>query len=442
MKFLKTALLSAFVLTTNLQADEACDKKSLVIKNATVLNSQANEFVAGKIIIIDQISGTISRVDDTGKTPQGACQTVIDATGKYLVPGMTEMHGHLPYTNWSQNDTEEALFLYVAAGITTVRGMLGDPVQFTLRADIKNHKLIGPHLYLAAPSLNGRTVTSSDQGRELVRKYKTEGWDLLKIHPGLSADEYDAVADEAAKVDIKLGGHVPDGAGLMRILNAKQHTIDHMDGYWQLYTKDPVAFDEEAVIAATLKSGTTIVPTQVLFNLLRSGPGIAGDDLPTMLGRFENAYMPKATIAGWKKRVEQGQLILENYKDAAPWRDEMLKKLVDAGVPIALGSDAPQIFSVPGFSIWREIAKMKEIGMTNEQILMSAGPVPGKYMTYTGDKFGQIKVGHRADLLLLDANPLDDIMNITKQAGVIIAGRYLSQKDILDRLEDIKNRHK
>ncbi|MEE8206070.1 MAG: hypothetical protein V3T82_03905, partial [Nitrospinaceae bacterium] len=121
--------------------------------------------------------------------------TVIDGTSKFLIPGLAEMHGHIPNATTIDQDLEDLLFLYVSQGVTTVRGMLGAPGQFELRDKINAGEVLGPTLYLGGPSFNGSSVSSPNQARRMVRDQVAAGWDFLKIHPGLTRAEYDAMAD-------------------------------------------------------------------------------------------------------------------------------------------------------------------------------------------------------------------------------------------------------
>ena len=175
--------------------------------------------------------GRIAEIGSAGKikVPDGA--TRIDGAGKYLMPGLAEMHGHIPPPDAPKAYTEAVLYLYAANGITTVRGMLGAPNQLELRDKANRGEIVSPTLYLAGPSFNGNSVNSPEQAVSMVRRQKQEGWDLLKVHPGITRDEYDAMAKTAKEVGIRFAGHVPAEVGLIHALEKGQETIDHVDGY-------------------------------------------------------------------------------------------------------------------------------------------------------------------------------------------------------------------
>lgn len=422
-------ILAALFVTTVFSFVATAD--ITVIHNVTALTmendrviSPATVMVSGDRIIYAGESSEAPTVHDVVE--------IIDGNGKYLIPGLTEMHGHLPFTSWSEEEQARILFLYLAGGVTTVRGMLGDPVQFELREKIAAGEIAGPMLYLAAPSLNGNTVASPAHGRELIRRYAGEGWDLQKIHPGLTRAEYDAIAEEANGLNYPFGGHVPAEVGLERAMDAGQASMDHMDGYLQMFEggqREMTDEDFKTLINMTKRSGTWVVPTQELFNLL-----IGGGDVDALSARPENRYITPEQLRRYRGRAEQAngnanRLAVEN-------RQRLLKALADAGVNIALGSDAPQLFSVPGFSIWREIEVMKAAGLTDTQILNIGTQAPGKYFA-DKDSFGTISQGSRADLILLNANPYEGIEAVFDQAGVMAAGRWYSRQKIDARLDQI-----
>jgi len=415
----------------------------ILIRNVTVL-TMAEGGMAENVAV--HISGDriVSLKSDAAALPATDDLTVIDGTGKFLIPGMTEMHGHLPPASWSKERAEDTLFLYVAGGVTTVRGMLGDPAQFAMRDRINAGETIGPMLYLAAPSLNGNSVSSVEEAATKTKRYASEGWDLQKIHPGLSRDEYDAMAETANALGYPFGGHVPADVGIERALEAGQISIDHMDGYIEWLDGESHELTADALaraVTVTRPSGTWIVPTQALFNTFYSGYG-AGDalsdaEIDALLSRPENAYVPAETRAQWEntaRGVRPNALVIKN-------RQKLLKAFADAGLNLAMGSDAPQTFSVPGFSIWREIEVMVDAGLTPAQILEIGTAAPGRYFA-DKDRFGVIEAGARADLILLDTDPRLDALNLTKQAGVMAAGRWYSRADIDKRLADIAARNK
>ncbi|WP_417463359.1 amidohydrolase family protein [Kordiimonas sp.] len=429
------ALGLSFLITLHCSA-------TTVFTNVTIIDEASGKAI-DHIAVHVEGDRIIAVTSDAAPRPFTEDLTIIDGTGKFLIPGLTEMHGHLPPASWDKEQTEETLFLYLAGGVTTVRGMLGDPGQFAMRDRISSGEIAGPTLYLAAPSLNGNSVNSVVEGVEKTKRYAAAGWDLQKIHPGLTLAEYDAIATTANDLGYPFGGHVPADVGIERALKAGQISVDHMDGYIGWLggeTRELTAEDLARAVAITEESGTWIVPTQALFNTFYSGNGggvaLTDAEVQKLTGRPENAYVPKAALERWRQTAKSARpsaLVTRN-------RQRLLKAFADAGVNLAMGSDAPQTFSVPGFSIWREIEVMVDAGLTPAQVLEIGTAAPGRYFS-DKDSFGSIKPGARADLILLDADPREDALNLTKQAGVMAAGRWYSRADIDKRLEAIAARY-
>lgn len=402
------------------------------------------------VIVAD---GRIAALGPAGATevPAGAVQ--IDGRDKYLLPGLADMHAHLPT---AVEDAEDFLFLYLAGGATTVRGMLGHPSQLEIRRRVRAGELIGPRMWLAAPALRGSNVPDAATADRLVREAKAAGYDLLKIQEGLSADVYAAIVLSANDVGIPFGGHVPQDVGVAGALSAHQSTIDHLDDYLEAMQprRSPALFATgserrrltavhadaskiEDLAEATLEAGVAVVPTQMLWETL------GGAREPTVLmARPENRYMPRATVATWFQRTS------DTYNNAsrlaaareAELRQALLKAMSDEGVLILMGTDAPQIFSVPGFSLHRELPLMTESGMTPYEVLRTGTVNVATYFG-TETEAGTIAVGKNADLLLLTENPLDDIRAVAASAGVMVDGRWLSAQMIAARLDTIAAKH-
>jgi imidazolonepropionase-like amidohydrolase len=404
--------------------------------------------------------GRITAVGPAASTavPQGA--TRVDARGKYMMPGIAEMHGHLIAINpQAQNAqaaaqlAEDVLFLYVAAGATTVRGMQGHASQFEQRRRIESGEIIGPRLYLGAPPLagtGGNAVTDPEVARQRVRDAKQAGFDLLKVHEALSPEVYAAIVDEARKQGLPWGGHVSDFVKLSGALEAKQSTIDHLDNYIEALTPNDGAgipagqralhADESRIpelARATRQAGVAVVPTSSLWETLRGAR-----ELSELTARPEVKYMPPNMRQGWVNSVNNTRSAADPRaaRREVQLRDMILKALNEEGVLILMGTDAPQIFSVPGFSLYHELPVMVRAGMTPFQVLASGTTNVARFFG-TENESGTVSTGKRADLLLLDANPLQNIDNIQRRAGVMVNGRWLPESEIQARLEQIAARH-
>lgn len=354
------------------------------------------------------------------------------------MPGLAEMHGHIPPPSAPKAYTEAVLFLYAANGITTVRGMLGAPNQLELRDRANRGEIASPTLYLAGPSFNGNSVNSPEQAVSMVRQQKQEGWDLLKVHPGLTRDEYDAMARTAKEVGIRFAGHVPAEVGLIHALEMGQETIDHVDGYIEHLNGDAGPVDEAKladIVRRTKSAGAWIVPTMALWETL-----IGLGDMDTLAAMPELKYVPPQQVEQWKtahrNRLNHPSFDRKKAEWIAKNRMRILKALDEGGVRILLGTDAPQQFSVPGFSIHREMALMVKCGFTPYQIIQSGTKNVGDYFKGKAN-FGTIEAGKRADLILVEDDPLKDVANIAKRAGVMLRGQWLPESEIRKKLGEI-----
>jgi imidazolonepropionase-like amidohydrolase len=397
------------------------------------------------------------------RVPPGS--VVINAFGKYLMPGLAEMHSHIPGADAPEQAVRDLLFLYVANGITTIRGMLGAPNQLILRQQTARGQITGPTIFVGAPSLNGESAPTPTVGARLVREHKRAGYNFLKLHPGLTRAVYDSIVAVARRVGITFAGHVSVDVGLPRTLQARQSTIDHLDGYLEAAVPDsvraratgaiPFAQMVAAVDTTRLRhwagrartARTWNVPTVFLWESFYSSA------TPEALARrAETRYASVQQVNGWiqqKRNMTRSQraqgVTPANARRYIQLRRFILRALADSGAPLLMGTDSPQMFNVPGFSLHREIALLQEIGLTPYQILVSGTRNVAAYAAQDlrlDGAFGTIAVGKRADLLLLDANPLADARNVAKRAGVMVRGRWYSAAELDRGLEEMARRYR
>ncbi|MDX1430389.1 MAG: amidohydrolase family protein, partial [Rhodothermales bacterium] len=373
------------------------------------------------------------------EVPEGA--TVIDGNGRFVIPGLAEMHGHIPPPSSSDEYIRNVLFLYVANGVTTVRGMLGHDGQLDLKRKVFASQILGPALYLAGPSFNGNSVRTPDEAEAKVRRQAAEGWDLLKIHPGMSRASYDRMAETAHELGMRFAGHVPQDVGLLRALEMGQETFDHLDGYIEYLgaAEREIGEDELRDVARkTIEANAQVVPTMALWEYLW---GVAdGDELAAY---DELRYMPRSEVESWSSRYRQrlSQVDVPVSERVIETRMRLLGVLQDEGAGILFGTDAPQLYSVPGFSIHRETRRMVDAGLTPYEILVSATRGVGEYFS-NEDDFGTIAVGQRADLVVLSADPLTDVGALRAVEGVVLRGTWLSGEEIRSRLDAIEKSYR
>jgi imidazolonepropionase-like amidohydrolase len=453
---MKTRLLLLLLMIaafTSAVSGQEANSQVIAFINVNVIPMDREHVLENQTVVVQ--NGKITQIEPAAKAkvPAGALQ--IDAKGKYLMPGIAEMHGHLPHPNMSEQGAKSILSLFVINGITTVRGMFGFPNHLSLREKASKGEILSPTIYAASPALSGQSVQNPEIAQKLVKEYKRVGYDLIKVHEGLSSESYEAIVKTANEVGITFGGHVSDSVGLQQALKSKQISIEHLDGYIEALEADnsPIRnadpktraeklifhIDEKkipALAAATRDAGAWVVPTMALWQTFYS------NETAESLGkRSELKYVPAQMLNQW---VQQRNDMLKDREASddeigrrvLELRNKILKALSDAGVKILLGSDAPQLYSVPGFSLNREMEAMVKAGLTPYQVLESGTRNVALYFKTTNET-GTVEVGKRADLILLDGNPLKDIANMQKKSGVMINGRWINESEIKKMLDEI-----
>ena len=441
---IKSAVAIAAALAT--LSCQSAPEGTVAFENVSVLPMDGERVLEAQTVVVSE--GRIAAMGPSGevRAPRGA--EIVDGLGKFLMPGFTEMHAHLPGGDAPAEYVDRILFLFLSNGVTTVRGMLGDPTHLELRRQIEEGTRLGPTIYAAGPAFRGTPELTQEEARERVREQKEAGYDLLKILEGLSVDVFDAIAEEAQKVGIPFGGHVPNDVGLFHALAAGQGSMDHLDNYLEalesddspIRNADPETRSRElglhadeskipSLVGATKLANASAVPTMALWETFNA-------DRPVeFYARLDELkYLPQQLVDSWiesqERRLER--LDPESGAKVIEIRKKVLKALQDEGARIVFGTDAPQIFSVPGFSIHREMRIMADAGMTPFEILVSGTRNAAEH--FGSEDFGLVEIGRRGDLILLEANPLDDVANMAERAGIMVRGRWMPESEIQMRL--------
>lgn len=425
----------------------------LFVRGVTILDAQTGHLEPFRSLRV--VEGLVSEVGSAADFHPGEDDTILEGYGAILSPGLAEMHGHLPNEGEGVDYAKDVMFLYLSQGITTVRGMLGDEQQLRLRDAVSKREVVGPRLIVGSPPLHGGSARTPEDAKALVAAFAEAGYEHIKVHEGLKAEVYAAICEAAKEHDLRWGGHVSDFVGLDAALEAGQATVDHLDNVLEatlpeetlrqfasgippfvLATKTDL--DQlDAVAERVVASGSAVVPTVVLFDTIFSGR----DAQDVLDERDECRYMPPAVVANWTQLYGQYSAAMggEHGPKIAAARRQAFSALHGAGATILMGTDSPQMFSVPGFSLRRETQMMAECGMTPLEVLQSGTIAVHSYLE-PNEPFGA-EPGARADFVLLRGNPLERADALFEIESVIHGGQVLTREEIETGLAAIAKKH-
>jgi imidazolonepropionase-like amidohydrolase len=478
MRILATVRLSGVIafcllLTPFSTAQHNCTHAPIVITHATVINPATSSVQANRTVVIT--GNHITSVSETTQLRSPKSARVIDATGQYLIPGLWDMHVHSAFGDWFPGGRDIILPLFIANGITGVRDMGGDaPVLLEWRKEIADGEVIGPRMVISGPMLDGYlsdgklrfpssiAITTPASAVAAVDSLKMQGVDFIKVQSVISHDAYLAAAAEAHKQGLPIVGHVPDKVRIKEVVEAGQKSIEHLMGIFEgcstqedefirgngnlrllLTTQDQQRCDSLTKLLA--QNQIWQVPT---LAWQRGGTFLDQRDLKHQpLDKYVPAYWRDVT---WRRFTDE--MMPDLLRDPVALRQEyftrnlqMVGALHHAGVPFMAGTDtAPGVYIMPGFSLHDELANFVEAGFTPMEALQTATSNPAKFLGMEASS-GSVEPGKIADLVLLSANPLEDIRNGQKISVVIANGRLFGRADldqILVKVEAAAKRQK
>lgn len=438
-------------------AQEATDtrQQEVVFRSVNVIPMDSERVLENQTVIVR--NGRITAVGDASKVKHGNNALVIDAKGKYLIPGLAEMHAHVPPIDDIEPMKEVAL-LFALKGVTTIRGMLGHPRHLELRSKLQSGEIVGPRFYTSGPSFSGGSIKTTEDAVKLVRDQKQAGYDFLKLHPGLTKETFAAMAKTAKEVGIPFAGHVSYDVGVWRAIDAGYATIDHLDGFVESLVPgiENIPEQQNGIFGmfSSAKADTTripklmtalrekniwVVPTQALAERW-----FAPDKSPEALkSEPEMIYMAANIRDGWanskKSLMSNPNYNADAVRNFVALRRKLIYECNKNGVGLLLGSDAPQVFDVPGFSIHHELQYMVDAGLTPYEALKTGTVNVGVFYN-RAKEMGIIKPGAVSDLVLLSGNPLKDIHQTKNIEGVMVGTRWLSKEYIDKELKRLEKR--
>lgn len=462
VSFMKYPLLAAFLLS----AVFAAGGQTTAFVGVNVIPMDREHVLANQTVIVEK--GVIKTIGDAAKVKVPKNAQKIDGSGKYLVPGLVDMHTHLLSDSDDYPDSigPDELRVMVANGVTMVRFMIGTPELLSLRSRSASGAIDAPTIFVASPHLTGReqgnnfVVNTPVEAREAVRKSKAAGYDFIKITTFIKAECYEAAVDEAKKIGIRVVGHADSRfVGVERAWKAGQQ-IEHLDGYMELLLKPDApmkgsvsdlyiyqpdnwkSFDHmdesriPEIARKTVASNPYVNPTHHFmknsFGRLRTEDEIRAQP--------DFKFYPAKVQQGWFDFYKKNKMInIVPLEKRARWielREKLIKAIHDAGGKIMTGSDTPEFMWLYGFGIHHELVALSEAGLSNYAVL-AAGTRNSHEFLGTLNVAGTIEKGKRADLMLLNADPLKDINATKNRSGVMLKGKWYTQDELNKWLDEI-----
>lgn len=458
--FLCLALAGILSLSTRAaMAQRSVPNRALAIVNVTVIPMDRDRALSQQTVIVRD--GIIDSIVPANQAETADQLTLIDGTGRFLLPGMSDLHVHLLH--------EDEFVNYLWWGVTTIMhlggtGMTGNTV-LNLRKQIRSGNRWGPTIYTTnkvldgKPRLNSRSIELTEPGaaHQAVRDLKNSGFDFIKIYNNIAQSEFDAIIDESRKVGMPVFGHIPRGFDALYALANGQNAIAHTEELFFSYFGGPRSTDEN--MAREYQPDLTLLEPLIeimLDNDVATMPDLSftftdllmWDDLDLLWNDDEHDFLHPETSAMWQRGNINRRSGLENFVVREQWKYELLllltRKFQESGILQVVGTDASLPGLYPGKAVHRELTELVKAGLSNFEALSiatrNAGIFARRYLD-SDARFGQIKPGFRADLLLLDRNPLLDVRNARQIHGVMSNGRYQDRQALAELRDKLKERY-
>lgn len=427
-------LLVVAIGATLAPAAAPAQEAPVAFRDVAVLSMTSDSVEPGRTVIVED--GRIAWVGPAGKARIPESAVVVEGDGRVLMPGLADLHVHAGSADMP---------LFLANGVTTIREMNGTPGHLALGDSIDAGLALGPRMVVVSPLLAGEEqpwrhelVPDAETAYRLAHEADELGYRALKVYDGLSREAYRALAEASETLSIPLVGHVPEAVGLEGVFEAGQRTIEHVEQIvYATVGHDPDPARIPGIAARVAESGTWVVPTLAAQKMI-SLRGTAAYD--ARMNAPEVRYVPK-NLQGWWGSLRKPA----DAPDPGPddprrrraeafyaFQRDLTAALHEAGVPLLAGTDTPNPLLVPGFSIHDELAALVDAGLAPIEALKAATADGARFLGEEGE-WGVVAPGAAADLVLVEANPLEDLGTLERPAGVLVRGRWLDRA-ALDRM--------
>ncbi len=461
LRWFRFALPSLIFLSTMAFGQPAQAPPPLAIEHVTVLPMT----VEGAVLHDQTVTVRDGRIAGLQASAGAKVRTGvrrIDGTGKYLMPSLTDAHIHLendrllrlylgdPKIPTGTIRIEDIFVPYVANGVLQVFDLSAMSETLGQRDEVESGRVVGPHIALAAmidgpdplcPVGMTRVAATPSDGRQVVRDAAAEGYEVIKVYSKLDLPTFTAIVDEARKLHMPVVGHIPQREkGLTdKFFQPGFGMVAHAEEFAQ-QTKVPEEADIPRYVEMMKRNGTWLTGTLSLDERIVE-QATYPESLKT---RPELGFLTPliyAMVTEHNPYVKPGDPAFGEYvRSIVAFNRKLVPAFAAAGIPILAGTDTPVPGMVAGFALHDELEAMARYGLSNRQVLEGTTRLPAEWLGVAGDR-GVVAVGKRADLLLLDADPMADVANTRKIAGVVAGGRFLSRAELDQEMEALSERY-
>ena len=431
---------------------KAADQHALVIEHVTIVQMTVDRAVIKDANVVIE-NGRIASLN--GPTPAKAMR--INGKGKWLIPGLTDMHVHLPSDGLPRAprfpteppnmffDTQDIMTPFIANGVTQIMNLDAVAASVGQRNEIASGRVLGPHIALAAVinggDGRGRIANTPADGRQSVRDLKSEGYDFVKVYSDLNIETFLAIIDEADKQGMKVVGHIPSAfeGQVERAFVPGFSMVAHAEEFSKQSTDFSDA-DAKHFARIAKANGSWVSPTLVVMRWIASQARSLDEMKANPNLKYVHPLLQSKWLVANRYNRNSSPKLIAYFDKMVEFHQRLVRALKAEGVPIVAGSDTLASAVVGGFSLHEELELLVSAGLTNEEALASATRLPAEWLGTNGDR-GTIEVGKRADLVLLDANPIEDIANARKIAGVFVGGRWSDHAKLDAMMADLARRN-
>jgi len=405
---------------------------AMAFVNVSVLPMEDERVLPGQTVLVRD--GRIAAVGPAAQISIPAGATRIDARGKFLMPGLVDLHIHMT----GPREIQLALLkMYVVNGVTTVLNLRGSPEHLAYRREIREGRLLAPTFYTTGPFVNEPFVVTPDSVEKEVVAQKRAGYDFIKLHGNLSREAYKRLNTVARREGIRVIGHAPRNLGIDALFEEGQYALAHAEEF--LYDTTNSSRDADLpkfapripdLARRMVEKRIWLMPNLTAYHNI----GLMAENLDKVLARPEMRYLPQPVSAGWGPEMNPYTRRFGPDKALGIYaRHALLQRLTrvfdSVGVGLLLGTDGLNVGTVPGWSAHDELKELVDAGLSPYHALRAATANASAFLGAT-PCIGHVRVGCVADLLLLDANPFRDVANARHPAGVMLRGRWLSRGEL------------